>query len=105
MSMFSSEDEEDTFWLIMLGAGVLVFGGAWFAPLLEPVRTWALEVGLVTTEATIIDLPGGVGFDLARLLIIGGVVALLVTLGVFWAINRFRAAQAKRRLREGEVPA
>ncbi|WP_448812116.1 hypothetical protein [Agromyces bauzanensis] len=102
--MFENEDEENWFWLIALGAVATMFGGAWFAPLLEPVRTWALNTRLVTTEATIIDLPGGVGFDLPRLLIIIGVLALFVALAVFWVIARVRARQEKSRL-EGQVPA
>lgn len=105
MGMFGSEDEEDQFWLIMLGAAAITFGGAWFAPLIEPIRTWALEVGLVTPEATIIDLPGGVGFDLGRILIIAGVLALLIALGTFWAIAKIRARREQRRLQDDEATA
>lgn len=89
---------DDTVWLILIGA---VLGPALLAGLganvLTPVRTWLVEQHILVTESVVVPIGEGAGLDPARIVLVGAVLALLLTLAVLLAVRRRRRLEVEGR--------
>lgn len=92
------QGSDDTVWLVLiaaiLGPAMLVGLGA---NVLAPVRTWLVERQILTTDAVLVPIGEGAGLDLARIVLVAAVLALLVTLVVLVAVRRHRRLEVESR--------
>lgn len=76
-------DEDNLFTLLLILAGVGLFGAFSVANLIAPVRDWLVDIGaLVTGPDVLVPLLGGTGLDLGRTVIAAGAVLLLLVVAV-----------------------
>lgn len=87
--------DEDLIVFVMMGLGFGGFGLFSVARFVEPVRGWLVEHGVLASGATVlVPMGDGVGFDLMRCIVGGGILVLLIA-GIV-VVTRKR--QARRRV-------
>lgn len=92
------QGNDDIVWLVLIGAiiGPAILAGLG-ANVLAPVRTWLVEHHILATDAVLVPIVEGAGLDLARIVLVAAVLALLITLVVLVAVRRHRRLEVESR--------
>lgn len=88
-------DDDRTMLIITLPILAFLLGPGILASFLPDVRTTLLQAHLLVDENVLIPIADGIGLDLARALILAGVLLGLLTLGA-WGIKRHHAARDEK---------
>ena len=88
-------DDDRTMLIITLPILAFLLGPGILASFLPDVRTALLQAHLLVDENVLIPIADGIGLDLARVVILAGLLVGLLTLGA-WGIKRHHAARDEK---------
>ncbi|MBG0716876.1 hypothetical protein G3N18_02080 [Microbacterium sp. 2C] len=88
-------DDDRTMLILTLPILLLLIGPGILASFLPDVRGALLQARLLVDENVLIPIADGIGLDLARVMILAGLLVGVLTLGA-WAIKRHHAARDEK---------
>lgn len=88
-------DDDRTMLILTLPIIVFLLGPGMLAAFLPDVRGALVEARVLVEEDIIIPIAAGAGLDLARVVIICGLLVAVLTLGA-WGIKRFHAKREEK---------
>lgn len=88
-------DDDRTMLILTLPILLFLLGPGILASFLPDVRGALLQAHLLVDENVLIPIADGIGLDLARVVILAGLLVGLLTLGA-WAIKRHHAAREEK---------
>ena len=91
-------DDDPTMLILTLPILALLLGPGLLASFLPDVRALFLEAHLLVDENVVIPIADGIGLDTARIVILGGLLVALLTLGAL-GIKRLHARRDEKAAR------
>ncbi|WP_242085701.1 hypothetical protein [Microbacterium lacticum] len=88
-------DDDRTMLILTLPILLFLLGPGILASFLPDVRGALLQAHLLVDENVLIPIADGIGLDLARVVILAGLLVGLLTLGA-WAIKRHHTAREEK---------